>query len=96
LLHGHPWAGGTALAFTVGVILGRKYQANRAEDGEESRPSVVEWAQISALIVMALILRVYALNTLTNYFEGELSPFSAAAAASIPGMFEANKGISGP
>lgn len=46
---------------------------------------------LSVVTVIALVYRMYAINYNLNYFEGELSTYSAAA-TSIPGMFLANRG----
>lgn len=43
----------------------------------------------------ALLLRLYALNHILNYFEGEISPYSAGA-TSLRGMWFANEGYHGP
>ena len=48
-----------------------------------------------AVFFGAAILRLYALNQILNYFEGELSGYSAGA-TSLKGMFLANKGVGGP
>jgi len=56
------------------------------------------WFECACLVVIVSIgavMRMYALNRLVDYFEGELSPYSAAA-TSLKGMFVANKGINGP
>lgn len=47
------------------------------------------------LFTIALILRFYALNRILHFFEGELSPF-AAAANDLRGMCRANVGHNGP
>ena len=48
-------------------------------------------ALLGVVTVIALVYRTYAINHNLNYFEGELSTYSAAA-TSIPGMFIANRG----
>jgi hypothetical protein len=48
-----------------------------------------------SIFVLALILRFYALNRILHFFEGELSPF-AAAANDLRGMSRANIGLRGP
>jgi 4-amino-4-deoxy-L-arabinose transferase-like glycosyltransferase len=48
-------------------------------------------ALLGVVTLIALIYRTYAINYNLNYFEGELSTYSAAA-TSIPGMFMANRG----
>jgi hypothetical protein len=47
------------------------------------------------VILIGIFFRVYAINHVTNYFEGELSPYSAGA-TSLQGMFVANRGHGGP
>lgn len=46
---------------------------------------------LGVVTLIALVYRTYAINYNLNYFEGELSTYSAAA-TSIPGMFMANRG----
>lgn len=46
---------------------------------------------VAAISIVALVYRMHALNVNLDYFEGELSPYSASA-TSIPGMFIANRG----
>jgi hypothetical protein len=43
------------------------------------------------ITLASLVYRMHALNVNLDYFEGELSPYSASA-TSIPGMFIANRG----
>lgn len=68
------------------------YDRGRKEAGEFS---IRDMLIVLAILGVALLFRVYALNTLFSVFEGELSHF-AAAGSSIKGMFVANKGIGGP
>ncbi len=48
-----------------------------------------------AVFSAAVVLRLYALNHILNYFEGEISPYSAGA-TSLRGMWFANEGYHGP
>lgn len=70
------------VAFTVGIR-------------EEGQFGIREAATLTLIFVVALVFRTYALNLLPNYFEGELSPYSAGA-TSLEGMFFANRGTHGP
>lgn len=54
-----------------------------------------DFAVLGAIFLMALVLRMYALNFILNNFDGELSPYSAGA-TSLRGMFYANRGVHGP
>lgn len=48
-----------------------------------------------AVFILALIHRLYALNLISEFFEGEISPYSAGA-TSLSGMIYANRGTNGP
>ncbi len=48
-----------------------------------------------ALTAIALLFRMYALNRILNFFEGEMSPYMAGA-TSFRGIFVANIGLDGP
>lgn len=52
-------------------------------------------AALGVIFLIAMVLRMYALNFIANSFDGELSPYSAGA-TSLQGMFFANRGVSGP
>ena len=82
------------------LLLGRR----RAEENssifdlgrrESAHFGLREAVLLTLIFIIALIFRTYALNVLPDSFEGELSPFSAAA-TSLQGMFIANKGAYGP
>lgn len=50
---------------------------------------------LSVATLIAIILRFYGLNQITNVFEGELACYSAGA-TSLSGMLQANRGAGGP
>jgi len=47
------------------------------------------------VIILAIVLRIYSLNYLVDYFEGEISPYSAGA-TSFRGLWKASVGTNGP
>jgi hypothetical protein len=64
----------------------------------QSSASRYPWLDFVILVVIVIVgalFRTYALNQHMNYFEGELSPYSAGA-TSLSGMFYANRGHNGP
>lgn len=72
--------------------------ASKGEDilvGENSTWNRSDYVTVIWAMLIAVIFRGYAINVLPDYFEGELSPYSAAA-TSIPGWFIANRGMWGP
>jgi hypothetical protein len=75
----------------------RRADAPQFEDlrSREEPTSRGEFVALLAIFSIAVILRVFALNRITNYFEGECAAFSAAA-GSLEGMFVANRGLNGP
>lgn len=54
-----------------------------------------EFAILAVIFLVALVLRMYALNVVVEAFEGELAAFSAGG-TSVQGMFVANQGAGGP
>jgi hypothetical protein len=54
-----------------------------------------EFAILGLVFLVALLVRMYALNVVADVFEGEIAAFSAGG-TSIPGMFVANEGKGGP
>ncbi len=64
-------------------------------EGERGLFGLQDLALLLVVVCAALLLRVYALNYISNYFEGELSPYSAGA-TSLVGMLYANHGMHGP
>jgi len=60
----------------------------------DSRFSIRDALALFGIAVIALFFRLYAVNQVFNYFEGELACFSAGA-TSFTGLFLANKGVAG-
>jgi hypothetical protein len=54
-----------------------------------------EFSILAAIFLVAVVLRMYALNVVVDVFEGELAAFSAGG-TSVQGMFVANQGTGGP
>jgi 4-amino-4-deoxy-L-arabinose transferase-like glycosyltransferase len=50
---------------------------------------------LTGIVLVAIAFRMYALNVISDGFEGELSPYSAAA-TSLKGLLLANRGAYGP
>ncbi|GEM_PF-1665496 len=69
-----------------------RFEHLRSNSDHTSR---VELGALFAIFSIAVVLRMYALNRITNYFEGECAIFSAAA-GSLKGIFVANRGLNGP
>lgn len=93
------WAGILGYAISCCLIL-LAYRSPNAPgfDSTQNRNSNFGWLDfclLLAAITVGSLLRTYALNQHFNYFEGELSPYSAAA-TSLSGMFYANRGYNGP
>lgn len=93
------WLGATlylASFILVCLSLGRadapKFEDLRSDDKRTSRGELLA---LLAIFSIAVVLRIYGLNRITNYFEGECAAFSAAA-GSLDGMFAANRGLHGP
>lgn len=59
------------------------------------RFGIAEIVALLSIFVVGLVLRTYALNVITNVFEGEMGAYSAGA-TSIQGMVFANRGTNGP
>ena len=79
-----------ALAFSI-----RKLRPPLYKTGNSPLPSWAHWILLAAVLITGSVLRLYNLDMITNGFEGELSPYYAAA-TSWKGIFLANKGINGP
>lgn len=62
---------------------------------ERGRFGAREFLMLGGIFLLALVLRMYALNLVADVFEGEIAAFSAGG-TSIPGMFVANEGKGGP
>jgi hypothetical protein len=54
-----------------------------------------DFALLLVVFCIAIVIRMYALNHLLNYFEGEISPYSAGG-TSLVGMLYAHEGWWGP
>jgi hypothetical protein len=54
-----------------------------------------EFVILSSIFLVALVLRMYAINVVADVFEGEIAAFSAGG-TSLQGMFVANEGKGGP
>lgn len=88
--------------YAIALLLAVRAIVLNKREGESTLRAVdkpiFNWLDCTCLVVIVTIgavVRMYALNQVVDYFEGELSPYSAAA-TSLKGMFVANKGISGP
>ncbi len=57
--------------------------------------TLLDFSLLLAVFCVAIVLRMYAINHLLNYFEGEISPYSAAG-TSLVGMLYAHEGWWGP
>ena len=102
-------SGGQYIAVGAGVVLyllafifvlrAFKHEENciAFETGREERGlfGAREFAILGLVFLVALVLRMYALNVVADVFEGEIAAFSAGG-TSIPGMFVANEGKWGP
>ena len=96
-------SGGQYIAVGAGVVLyllafifvlrAFKHEENciAFETGREERGlfGAREFAILGLVFLVALVLRMYALNVVADVFEGEIAAFSAGG-TSIPGMFVAN------
>ncbi len=90
--------GGSAYAVAILLLLFFFISPQREAPFEQERPpslTGLETFVFLGIFVLALILRFYALNRILHFFEGELSPF-AAAANDGRGMSRANIGLRGP
>lgn len=67
---------------------------SREDDRDQQFRSHDAWLLAGATLI-AIILRFYGLNQVTNVFEGELACYSAGA-TSLSGMLQANRGAGGP
>lgn len=91
------------ISFYFSAILLCSWGCARATDSEhfawpvagEKRLRCTEGFCLLLVILVGIFFRVYAINHVTDYFEGELSPYSAGA-TSLKGMFVANRGLGGP
>lgn len=83
----------------VACVLGFAFCSAKSEsvlpEPESKPPAGGEIITYVAIVSLAVILRFYALNQHLSYFEGELSPYSAAA-TSPAGSLQANVGYWGP
>lgn len=62
---------------------------------QRERFSAYDCVLLLAVFCVAVVIRMYALNHILNYFEGEMSPYSAAG-TSLVGMLYAHEGWWGP
>ena len=65
-------------------------ERSKADKGFSIRDALL----LFAIALVALFFRLYAINQVFNYFEGELACFSAGG-TSFTGLFLANKGVAG-
>jgi hypothetical protein len=88
---------GYALAFCLVVVAWRSLTAPRFEEFalHDSKRGWPTFLTLVLIVAVGAVFRTYALNQHFNYFEGELSPYSAGA-TSLTGMFHANRGSNGP
>ena len=88
------------LAFAAGLVLVSRAVSHQNVPSFEPAASVLpesrtEWLVLGMILVVAALLRFYGLNRLPNFFEGELSAYSAGATR-LGGIAAANKGLNGP
>lgn len=83
----------------VSFIFGARSSSNSPKEAvsvaKQVQFTITDGVILGSIFVLALILRLYALNVVADSFEGELSPYSAGA-TSLTGMWHANRGTYGP
>lgn len=98
------WAAPGAILLCVSVAVLTLFWLSRLQSERQSAALVAresfrfswnDFFSLSAVTVIAVVFRFYALNRVFNYFEGELSPYSVGA-TSLRGMLHANVGEGGP
>jgi hypothetical protein len=97
-LVGRPWIGLVAAAAVVPLAIAGRSRAPGDDPLHVPGPPPLAIADVVLLtgpIVVATVMRLFALNRVPQIFEGELSPFSLGA-TDWWGMWLANAGVGGP